>query len=128
MARIPSLRIMAILLGAGFFLWIPFEDNSTFWLRLFSMLSCCLGAIYACSKITPEKRRRWATYPSVGLLAGLLVIPITIILMAFKSSLHGHGSPEFTPAQVSSVLSSWPVWAAAGLLAGLAAAIWQKAR
>jgi hypothetical protein len=128
MPRIPSLRLIAILLGAALLLWIPFEDNSTFWVRLFSMLSCCLGAIYACSKLGPEKRGRWYTYPSVGLLAGLLVTPAAILLMAFKSSLHGHGSPEFTPAQVSSVLNSWPVWTAAGLLAGFAAALWQKAR
>jgi dolichyl-phosphate-mannose--protein O-mannosyl transferase len=125
--RIPNLKIMAILLGAALLLWIPFEDSSTRWVRLFSMLICCLGAIYACQKIAPEKQRRWYTYPSVGLLAGVLVTPTTILLMAFKSGLHGHGSPDFTPTQVSSVLSSWPVWTAAGLLAGLAVVIWQKA-
>ena len=128
MPRIPSLRIMAVLVGAALLLWIPFEDDSTRWVRIFSMGICCLSAIYACTKIAPEKRLRWYTYPSVGLLAGLLVTPVTIILMAFKSGLHGHGNPDFTPTQVSSVLSSWPVWAAAGLLAGLAAAIWQKVR
>jgi len=128
MPRLPSLRVMAVLLGVAILLWIPFEDTSTIWVRLFALLVCSLAAIYISVKITTEKRRRWVIYPALGLLTGLLVTPAAILLMAFKSGIHGHSSPDFTPAQVSSVLSSWLIWVLVGLLAGLAVAIWQKVR
>ena len=128
MPRLPSLRLAGILLGMAILLWIPFEDSGTIWVRLFSLLVCMLAAITIGSKISLAKRRLWYAWPAVGLVAGLLVTPTAILLMALKSGIHGHGSPDFTPAQVSAVLSSWPIWAMSGLLAGLAASIWQRVR
>lgn len=128
MPRLTGLRIMSILLGIAILLWIPFEDTGTIWVRLFGVLICTLAAVAAGDRIPARMRQRWFTWPVLGLTAGLLVTPAAFLLMAFKSGMHGHGNPEFTPAQVSSVLSSWPIWALAGLLAGLAAATWQRVR
>lgn len=128
MSRLTGLRIMAILLGIAILLWTPFEDTGTVWVRLFGVLICTLAAVTAGVMIPAGMRQHWAAWPLIGLVAGLLVTPAAILLMAFKSGMHGHGNPEFTPAQVSAVLSSWSIWALAGLLAGLAAATWQKVR
>jgi hypothetical protein len=72
--------------------------------------------------------RSWLLYPLAGLLSGLAVTPLALLLMAFKSGVHGHGLPDFTPNQVTLVLLSTPAWAAAGLLVGLGIALWMKAR
>jgi len=128
MPRLNSLQLMAILLGVAIVVWIPFEDSGTIWVRLFGVLVCILAALAAGARIPARMRQRWFTWPLVGLIAGLLVTPAVFLLMAFKSGMHGHGHPEFTPVQVSAVLNTWPIWALAGLLAGLAAATWQRVR
>jgi hypothetical protein len=58
----------------------------------------------------------------------LLIPPIALLLMAFKSGLRGHPAPDFTPAQVIAVLRSIPIWGLSGLLLGLGAALLQAAR
>jgi hypothetical protein len=54
----------------------------------------------------------------LGLLFGIL----SLALMAIKTGLHGHG-PEFTPDEITWVISQMPLWGLFGLLvgAGLAA-------
>ncbi len=53
-----------------------------------------------------------------GLLAGFGSGLLTIVFMALKTGLHGHG-PEFRPAEIEGVLASIPLWALVGLVAGL---------
>ena len=121
-------RLPAVLLGAAILLWLPFEDSGTFWIRLIAVLACALAAAAAGPALVEKLHQRWYAWPVVGLAAGLLVTPAAVLLMAFKSGIHGHGSPDFTPAQVAALLASWPVWALSGLLAGLAVVVWRKAR
>ena len=128
MPRLNGPQGITILLGLAILLWVPFEDSGTIWVRLFGVLVCILAALTASARIPASMRQRWFTWPLVGLIAGLLVTPAAFLLMAFKSGMHGHGNPEFTPVQVSAVLNTWPIWALAGLLAGLAAATWQRVR
>jgi len=128
MPRLNGPQGITILLGLAILLWVPFEDSGTIWVRLFGVLVCILAALTASARIPASMRQRWYTWPLVGLIAGLLVTPAAFLLMAFKSGMHGHGNPEFTPAQVSAVLNTWPIWALAGLLAGFAAATWQRVR
>ncbi|MEZ4511264.1 MAG: hypothetical protein R3C62_05270 [Chloroflexota bacterium] len=53
-----------------------------------------------------------------GLLFGVGSSLLTLLAMAVKTGFHAHG-PEFTPAEIVWVLNQLPLWAAAGLLAGL---------
>ena len=53
-----------------------------------------------------------------GLSFGVGTVLLTLFLMAVKTGLHAHG-PEFTPFDILSVWQRLPLYAAAGLLAGL---------
>ncbi|MEW5989183.1 MAG: hypothetical protein AB1791_21360 [Chloroflexota bacterium] len=64
-------------------------------------------------------RSQWLLVAMVtGLLTGLFSSLLTLIFMVVKTGLHAHG-PEFTPDEMAWVVQQIPVWAAAGLLAGL---------
>jgi hypothetical protein len=122
------LRLAALLLGVALLLWVPVEDTQTLGVRIFALMLATFATLAIATKVSPHIRQRSLTLPAIGLAAGLLVTPLALLLMAFKTGLHGHGSPDFTPDQVSGVLQSWPIWAAAGLMVGVAVALLQKAR
>jgi hypothetical protein len=65
-------------------------------------------------------------YPLLGMLAGLVVPPAAVFLMAFKGGLHGHPTPDFTSGQVISVLKSTPFWTIGGLFIGLGLLLYKK--
>ncbi|MFQ5407068.1 MAG: hypothetical protein ACE5FI_01430 [Anaerolineales bacterium] len=56
----------------------------------------------------------------VGVLAGLLSAPLTVLLMLTKVGLHSHTYPDYSAQQMFGVLRVWPIWIAAGVLFGLA--------
>jgi hypothetical protein len=58
-------------------------------------------------------------YLIAGLLAGLAVAPLASFLMVFKTGLHGHGFPDFTPEQIVAVLHRTPIFASSGFFLGL---------
>jgi len=57
-------------------------------------------------------------FAGIGVLFGVSVALLTLVFMAVKSGLHGHG-PEFTQEQIEGVLRQLPLWGIAGLLGGL---------
>ena len=59
-----------------------------------------------------------ATMSVMGLLFGLGSALLTLLLMAIKTGLHAHG-PEFSALELQWVLQQIPLWAVAGLIAGL---------
>lgn len=69
----------------------------------------------------------WGVTAVSGLLFGLGSSLLSLIFMAIKTGLHAHG-PEFTPAEINWILQQTPIWAAAGLLAGLGLALLFKGR
>lgn len=69
----------------------------------------------------------WAATAVTGLLLGLGSGLLSLIFMAVKTGLHAHG-PEFTPAEINWVWQQTPIWATAGLLAGLGLALILKGR
>lgn len=73
---------------------------------------------------TAQKSIPWLAL--VGVLAGLAIIPITVLLMALKTGLHGHGTPDFTIEQILSVINRWYIWGSAGLLLGLLSGVIHK--
>lgn len=122
------LRNLALLEGAGLLFWLPIEDLSTSWVIGFAILLSTTAAAWAFMRLQERRRLPGWMLPLAGLLAGLAVTPFSVFLMAFKSGLHGHTLPDFTPAQVASVLARTPVWTGAGLLIGLGLGLWRQAR
>jgi hypothetical protein len=103
----------------AFFFWLPFEDTSEIIpLLLACLFSAWMAAVYL-SK--PQKRFR-ATLPNyilAGTLAGMAITPLTLLLMALKTGLHGHATPDFTTQQIVSVVQRTPIWVGGGFLIGL---------
>lgn len=122
-------RIVSLILGILLFLWLPVEDVNASLVTVFAIAICGLAAarFLIPIRVWPGSKH-WLVYPLSGMIAGAAITLITLLLMAFKSGLHGHGSPDFTPEQVISVLWLTPLWIAAGLLIGLGAGIWQRTR
>jgi len=112
---IHRLRLLAILLGVLLLIWLPFEDLSENWAVLFAIAIACLAYSYLLIRVHHKNR---IIYPLAGFLAGLAVTPMAIALMAFKSGVHSHGFPDFTPGHVLNVIRMTPVWGIAGLLIG----------
>jgi len=122
-------RILSLVLGFVLFFWLPIEDLNASLVTIFAIAICSLAVvrIFLPIKIQPGSKR-WLLYPLSGIIAGVAVTLVSLLLMAFKSGLHGHGSPDFTPDQVISVLRLTPLWSAAGFLIGLGTGIWLRAR
>lgn len=120
------IRMLFLILGGLLLVWLPLEDLSENWALLFALALCALIASRVLSTATQAARGRWYTYPLAGILAGLAATPAALFLMAFKSGVHGHGRPDFTPDQVTAVLLRAPVWVISGLLLGSGIGIYRK--
>lgn len=129
------LRLFTLTLGGLLLLWLPVEDESEHWVILLAAAICSLFA--ARLLVTPLPRSwlgwlprnewpHWLAYPGLAALAGLGITPVALFLMAFKSGVHGHSRPDFTPDQLASVIARTPLWVAAGLLVGLGIALYKK--
>lgn len=112
-------RLTTLLIGGGLLIWLPFEESSTSGVVLFSIVICMLTLLYFSKRFSVGSRVTLIRSTLVGLLSGLAVSPLAIFLMAFKSGLHGHGAPDFTPAQVDLVLSLFPYFGLGGVSAGV---------
>ncbi len=121
-------RLTALLLGFGILIWLPVEDQSELGVLIASGAICTwIGARFL---ITAPKKD-WQLilrHALVGSGAGLILAPLAIILMAFKSGIHGHGTPDFSVAQMQSVLSRIPFFVLSGFLIGLGSGILRLAK
>lgn len=127
-------RVVALVVAVAWLLWLPIEDNSERWVLFFAVLISVLIAARWCIYYSARRSKsqneyglneksfpgkRFLIYLIVGVLTGLTVTPVAVLLMALKSGLHGHVTPEFTSAQVFIVLQRTPIWIIGGLLAGV---------
>jgi hypothetical protein len=90
------------------------------------LLSAAISAWWAArfiANFSAGQRRFSIRHIMVGAAAGIAVTPLALLLMAFKSGLHGHGSPDFTIGQMQAVVLRTPVWVIAGSLLGWGVAI-----
>jgi uncharacterized membrane protein YjjP (DUF1212 family) len=122
------LRLAALALSIGILVWLPFEDNDERWVIFFALAIALLLSAAVLLRITSNRPLAWPVYLLVAGAAGALVTPLALLLMAVKSGLHGHLAPDYTLAQVTSVIARTPVWLAGGLLIGLGAAVWSRWR
>jgi len=120
-------RILSLILGFALFLWFPVEDQNASLVTIFAIAICSLAIMRILLQLKIKNiPKRWFIFPLSGVLAGPGITLISLLLMAFKSGLHGHGFPDFTPGQVILTLRLTPVWTTAGLLIGLGIGIWSQ--
>lgn len=120
-------RIGALLIGGGLFAWLSFEESSTFGVLLISAGICTWALLNFSSRQFEQCRLTNIRSALIGLISGLVISPLAIFLMAFKSGLHGHGTPDFTTTQIEQVLSLFPLFGLGGILSGLICRIWLRA-
>jgi hypothetical protein len=122
------MELIAIALGVALLLWLPFEDSGIDVVLAFSTLICGWCALRFLLSIPPGRENWLRRYVFAGALAGLAVSPLAFLLMALKTGLHGHPSPDFTVGQLREVLASTPLWLLAGLLLGFGSGLWRATR
>lgn len=113
------LRLTALLLGIYLLLWLSFEDKDVTRVLLSAVAVNAWIALRYLVRLPASARKGILRQSLVGILAGLAVTPMALFLMAFKTGVHGHESPDFTAEQIFAVIRGTPVWAGAGLLLGL---------
>lgn len=118
--------------GLAWFVWLGYEDVG---LDVVLLLSGWISLAYVITLW-----QRWSDSAQLdqgqylvragiaGLVGGATVPPLADILMLVKVSLHGHAVPDFTARDLGAVLGRTPVWALAGLAAGLALGLVHMAR
>jgi hypothetical protein len=116
--RVPGLKVLAILVAIYSVLWISLEG------KMWQVLVLSLGLMILLAGTLYQKRiagrtlpvGRWLLLCAVaGLALGLLFGPLTILLMAVKTGLHGHG-PEFTPGEINRIINRIPLFMILGAL------------
>ena len=119
--RLPGLRLFMIFTAVYGVVWISLEGD----LLRVSVLGTAVSLIltgYLVQRYLGGWQLGIMGWLSVtglgGLLAGFGSGLLTLIFMAMKTGLHGHG-PEFRPSEIEFVVEMVPLWTAAGLLAGL---------
>ena len=132
-------RFTALGLGILWLLWLPFEDTSERLPIVFAIAICSLVAArilisplaskYSLSEPGPGQSgqtviSRYLFYAVIGLLAGAGITLVALILMAFKTGLHGHVTPDYTIDQVIAVVRLTPFWVLAGILISVGLAMW----
>ncbi|MBE9524803.1 MAG: hypothetical protein IMY76_06865 [Chloroflexi bacterium] len=118
-----GLRFLTFLIGLAFLFWLSFEDDQIWLPTMMASVASLLWAfrISYSRTIHTLKDIVWQTW--IGIIAALAVTPLAVILIFFKSGLHNHVAPDFTPAQILFLLQRTPHWAGVGLLIGLGSSI-----
>ena len=111
------------LAGLGWVAWIGFEDRGLTAVTLLAASLCLAAGLSAWVRWRRKDTRlppAWLRGAVIGLVAGACVGPTAAVLILVKTSLHAHPVPDLSAADLGRVLSVSPVWAVAGLAAGLA--------
>jgi len=109
--------------GLGCAAWFAYEDRGLTPVVLLAAGLCLAAGLTGWSRLLRTSGRRLGRRPAgalAGLLAGAAVGPSAALLILIKTGLHAHPQPDFTAADLGSVLSIWRAWTGAGLAAGWA--------
>ena len=120
-----GLRISGLLLGIAVMIWLPIEEHNVLGVVIISAVICIWAAFWVLVKPVKSDQRVILRHSLVGTGAGLAIAPVAILLMALKSGIHGHGTPDFTVAQMQQILYRTPFFALSGLLVGLGSGVWR---
>jgi hypothetical protein len=114
---------LAILLSIAILLWLPFEDNSESQALIFAVALSTLLTTRYLPQNNSNSTVRVFRHLAIGGLAGAAVTPIALLLMVFKTGIHGHGISDYSTEQIVHVVLITPVWIIVGIIAGLGSAI-----
>ena len=103
-----SLRWAWLFWVAFFFFWQRTEDVDLIIVTLLGLSAS--GLILFSFTATKEFAQTLPAYLLSGLTAGLLVTPLILILIVFKSSLHAHGFFELPSGQITDILINSFYW------------------
>jgi hypothetical protein len=123
--RVPYLRAATLLWGVYALVWLSLEGHVG---RdaLLAGWGLALAALWLIGRALGGRVLPVGRLVGLGATAGLAwgaaLGPAVLLLMAFKTGLHGHG-PEYTAAQLAGVWAQWPLWSVAGLAAGAGLAL-----
>ena len=106
-------------------IWIPLEGNLRRAVAM-GVVTTAVLLMHGWQRYGAERVLSWGWWLGktavLGLLFGAGSSLLTLAAMAVKTGLHAHG-PEFTPVEIIWVWQQLPLWATAGLLAGLGAGL-----
>ena len=123
-----TLRTLWALAGLIWFVWLGFEDRGVQAVVIVAAgIALPLGfQLFATWQRLPVHTQAAWMLRSVlsGVSAGILVIPIAIVLALIKISLHQHDVPDFSGMDLQNLLPRTPFWLLAGLLFGAAGGVW----
>ncbi len=127
MPLLRRLRIWGIVLGGGLLLWLPVEDSSDRWVLIFAAGISSLAAAQTWLWLENRFGRRGYWLPTAGFLAGAMLTPAAFLLMAIKTGIHAHPTPDFNVQQIQALVLRTPVWLVSGLLVGLGLELFRRA-
>ncbi|MBI3361221.1 MAG: hypothetical protein HY023_08940 [Chloroflexi bacterium] len=118
------IALTALLYGLMFVVWLGYEDQSVGLATALGAGGAALLVAHAVAggwpgPLNTATLRRLVALGVAGLIAGLLTTPFTVTLMLLKVSQHSHSSPDFRLDALIGTAARTPVWAVAGLAAGL---------
>ena len=97
------MRFSGLLLGILVLVWLPVEESSVLGVLVIAGLICTWGGIWLLFKTGSYRRHGIVRHVLIGGLAGFFVVPAAITLMAIKTGIHGHGTPDFTVEQMQAL-------------------------
>ena len=115
--------MITIGLLAAFLSWLAVENDRILTPTMIAFLSSLLWAYRKSISFPIHVIRDIIKQTGIGIAAALAVAPLTVFLIFFKSGLHNHDIPDFSPAQILFILQRTPLWAGVGLLIGLGSGI-----
>lgn len=120
-------RLLWGLAGMGWLFWFGYEDRGLSVVLVLSALACAgYGWTLLAGWLGGHELAAgsvWRRSILAGGIAGLLVSPLAVMMMLVKISIHSHGVPDFTTADLWAVLTRTPVWGLVGVLIGGASAL-----
>ncbi|HET6445381.1 MAG TPA: hypothetical protein VFI27_12465 [candidate division Zixibacteria bacterium] len=118
---IRGVRLLAVITGAYIVFWIAAEGE-LYRAVIMAFLVTALTIGLLTERYLGGRSftvRKWIfSLAGMGAIAGVSIALLTLVFMAVKTGLHGHG-PEFTRDQLEWVLMQIPIWGVAGLIGGL---------
>ncbi|MFN8379483.1 MAG: hypothetical protein U0452_12520 [Anaerolineae bacterium] len=120
-------RLILIVGGLIVFLWLRLEDHGVVQALIMGLVVALLAtSLWLWPRLAnrPLKVGWFAMLAALtGATFGLITAASSAFLMLLKNGFHGHLNPDYPAGVMAETLARAPVWALAGALVGVAAAL-----